>query len=151
MIGCLLFEPEDFNVGYFAKEKTPSKEKKMKTNPPNNYLLKNWSSEWKNYFEKKTSWGFFKPLWLRYAGRDIVNQAGKVTPKILIQATGEINKTAQERIDLVIKSGGAEIEWAAPKIIRGAIEEVYKTPFRMLKKLCKISISKKKKKKEQFK
>ena len=61
LMGYLLFEPEDFNVRYFAKEKTPSKKKKKKTNPPNNYLLKNWSSEWKNYFEKKTSWGVFKP------------------------------------------------------------------------------------------
>ena len=32
----------------------------------------------------------------------------------------------------MVRSGGAEIEYVAPKIIKGAIEEVYKTPFRLL-------------------
>ena len=59
----------------------------------------------------------------------MVNQAGKVAPKLTSQATGEINKIAQQRIDQVVRSGGAEIERVAPKIIRGAIEEVYKTPY----------------------
>ena len=67
-----------------------------------------------------------------YAGRDVVNQVGKVAPEIVNQATGEISKIAQERIDQAIRSGGAEIERVAPKIIKGAIEEVYKTPFRLL-------------------
>ena len=40
------------------------------------------------------------------------------------QATGEINKIAQEKIDQIIRSGGAEIERVAPKIIRRAIKEV---------------------------
>ena len=51
---------------------------------------------------------------------------------MISQATSEINKIAQQRIDQVVRSGGAEIEQVAPKIIRGAIEEVYKTPFRLL-------------------
>ena len=72
-----------------------------------------------------------------YAGRDIVNQAGKVASKIICQATGEINKIAQQRIDQVVRSGRAEIERVAPKIIRGAIKEVYKTPFRLLGNLGK--------------
>ena len=46
------------------------------------------------------------------------------------QANGEINKIARQRIDQVIRSGGAEIERVAPKIIKGVIEEVYKTPFK---------------------
>ena len=69
---------------------------------------------------------------LAYAGRDIVNQVGKIAPNIIKQTTGEINKIAQQRIDETIRSGGSEIEQIAPKIIRGAIEEVYKTPFRCL-------------------
>ena len=51
---------------------------------------------------------------------------------MISQATGKINKTAQQRIDQVVWSGGAEIERVAPKIIRGTIEEVYKTSFRLL-------------------
>ena len=70
-----------------------------------------------------------------YAGRDVVNQAGKIAPGIFNKATSDINKIAKERIDQVIKTGGAEVERIAPKIIKGTIEEVYKTPFRLLKNL----------------
>ena len=52
--------------------------------------------------------------------------------QIINQATGEINKIAQQRIDQMVRSGGAEIEYVAPKIIKGVIEEVYKTPSRLL-------------------
>ena len=76
--------------------------------------------------------GFLNRYDFAYAGRDVVNQAGKVAPKLINQATGEINKIAQQRIDQVIRSGGSEIERVAPKIIKSAIEEVYKTPFRLL-------------------
>ena len=81
-----------------------------------------------------------------YAGRDVVNQVGKVAPKMISQATGKINKIAQQRIDQVVRSGGAEIEQVAPKIIRGAIEEVYKTPFRLLGNLGKKQFQKIKRK-----
>ena len=67
-----------------------------------------------------------------YAGRDVAYQVGKIAPKMISQATGEINKIAKQRIDQVVRSRGAEIERVAAKIIRGAIEEVYKTPFRLL-------------------
>ena len=76
--------------------------------------------------------GFLSKYDFAYTGRDVVNQARKVAPKIISQATGEINKIAHKRIDQVVRSGGAEIERVAPKIIRDAIEEVYKTPFRLL-------------------
>ena len=36
-----------------------------------------------------------------------------------------------------MRTGGAEIERIAPKIIKGAIEDVYKTPFRLLGNLGK--------------
>ena len=74
--------------------------------------------------------------------RDTVNQLGKIAPGIINQATGEINKIAQQRTDQAVRSGGAEIERVAPKIIRGAIEEVYKTPFRLLGNLGKRQFQK---------
>ena len=89
---------------------------------------------------------FFNRYDFAYAGIDVVNQAGKVAPKMISQATGEINKIAQKRIDQVVRSGGAEIERVAPKIIRGAIEEVYKTPFRLLGNLGKKQFQKIKRK-----
>ena len=49
-----------------------------------------------------------------------------MVPKMITQATGEINKIAQDRIDQIIRSGGAEIERVAPKIFKGVIKEVYK-------------------------
>ena len=90
--------------------------------------------------------GFLSRYDFAYAGRDVVNQVGKVAPKLINQATGEINKIAQQRIDQVVHSEGAEIERVAPKIIRGVIEEVYKTPFRLLGNLGKKQFQKIKRK-----
>ena len=95
---------------------------------------------------RRQTGGFLNKYDFAYAGRDVVNQAGKVTPKLINEATGEINKIAQQRIDQVTRSGGAETERVAPKIIKGAIEEVYKTPFRLLGNLGKKQFQKIKRK-----
>ena len=42
-----------------------------------------------------------------YAGRDTVNQVGNIAPKIITKATSDINKIAKERIDQIVRSGGA--------------------------------------------
>ena len=89
--------------------------------------------------------GFLNRYDFAYAGRDVVNQVGKIAPKMITQATGEI-KIAQERIDQVVQSSEAEIERVAPKIIKGAIEEVYKTPSRLLGNLGKKQFQKIKRK-----
>ena len=75
--------------------------------------------------------GFLNSYDFAYAGRDTVNQVGKIALGIINKATSDINKIAKERIDQVIRTGGAEVERIALKIIKGAIEEVYKTPFRL--------------------
>ena len=95
---------------------------------------------------RRQTGGFLNKYDFAYAGRDVVNQAGKVAPKLINEATGEINKIAQQRIDQVTRSGGAETERVAPKIIKGAIEEVYKTPFRLLGNLGKKQFQKFKRK-----
>ena len=130
------------------RQKNPSSQKKR---CPDNYFPKDWEKNGRTTSKKrKTSLrqtgGFLNRYDFAYAGRDVVNQAGKVAPKLINQATGEINKIAQQRIDQVIRSGGAEIEWVAPKIIKGAIEEVYKTPFRLLGNLGKKQFQKIKRK-----
>ena len=71
-----------------------------------------------------------------------MNQVGKIAPNIIKNATNNMNKIAKERADQVIKTCGAEIECIAPKIIRGAIEEVYKTPFPLLGNLGKKQFQK---------
>ena len=90
--------------------------------------------------------GFLNRHDFAYGGRDTVNQVGKIAPKIITQATSDINKIAKERIDQIVRSGGAEIERVTPKIIKGAIEEVYKTPFRLLGNLGKKHFQKIKRK-----
>ena len=92
-------------------------------------------------WEKKKSrlqiGGFLNRCNFASVGRDVVNQVGKVAPKMITQATEEISKIAPDRIDEIVRWGGAKIERVAPKIIKGAIEEVYKTPFRLLGDLGK--------------
>ena len=86
---------------------------------------------------RRQTGGFLSRYDVAYAGRDTVNQVGKIAPGIINKATADIDKIAKQRINQVIRDGGAEIERVAPKIIRGAIEEVYKTPFRLLGNLGK--------------
>ena len=109
-----------------------------------NYQLilypKNGAKTGKRTGRKKRQTGSFLSRYdFAYGGRDTVNQVGKIAPGIINKATSDINKIAKDRIDQVIKSDGAEVERIAPKIIRGAIEEVYKTPFRLLGNLGKNS------------
>ena len=83
--------------------------------------------------EKKSrqTGGFLNRYDFAYVGQDTVNQVGKIAPKTITKATSDIDKITKERIDQTVRSGGAEIERVAP-IVKGAIEEVYKTPFRLL-------------------
>ena len=89
--------------------------------------------------------GFLNRYAFAFTGRDVVNQVGKVARKMITQATAEISKIAQDRIDQIVRSSGAETERIAPKIIKGVIEEVYKTPFRLLGDLGKKQFQKIKK------
>ena len=47
--------------------------------------------------------GFLNRYEFAYAGRDVVNQVGKIAPNIINQTTGQINKIAQDRIDQIIR------------------------------------------------
>ena len=147
VLGYLIIEPEDSEVKICDASKKNSWQKKPY---PDNYLPSDWSKNGKNTLKRKSSrlktGGFLNRYDFAYAGRDVVNQVGKVAPKMITQATGEINKIVQERIDQVVRSRGAEIERIAPKIIKDLIEEVYKTPFRLLGDLGKKQFQKIKRK-----
>ena len=60
-----------------------------------------------------------------------------IARELIKNARSEINNMAQQRINQVISQGGKEIERALPKILREAIEDVYQTPFRLLRKFGK--------------
>ena len=111
-------------------------------------LPKNWDKTWKTYWQKKRSQtgGFLNRYNFAYAGRDTVNQVRKIAPEIIKQATGQIDRIAQDGINQVIKSGGAEVVRILPKLIPGATEDVYKTPFRLLRNLGKTQFQKLKRK-----
>ena len=95
--------------------------------------------------QQRRTGGFLSRYDFAYAGRYTVNQVGKIAPAIIKQATGQIDKNAQDRINQVIRSGGAEVERLLPKIICRAIEDVYKTLFRLLGNLGKQQFQKIKK------
>ena len=47
-------------------------------------------------------------------------------------ATNDINNIATGMINQIILQAGKEVERVLPKILRGAIEDVCQTPFRLL-------------------
>ena len=53
---------------------------------------------------------------------------------------------AKQRIDQIIPQGGNKIERVLPKILRRAIEDVYETPFRLLRNFGKQQLNKLKRK-----
>ena len=76
----------------------------------------------------------------------MVNQAAKVAPGVVEAATNDINAIATDSISQVISQGGKEMERVLPKILRGAIEDVYQTPFRLLGNFGKQQFNKIKRK-----
>ena len=92
----------------------------------------------KRHQKRKTQrGGFLNRYDFAYAGRDTVNQVRNIARELIRNASSEINNIAQQRINQVISQGGKEIERVLPKIVREAIEDVYQTSFRLLRKLGK--------------
>ena len=85
-----------------------------------------------------------------YAGRGTVNLAMKgldrLAPKLIKQTSGEVDRLVKSRISQIINEGSGQIEKIAPRIIRGAIEDVYKTPFRLLGNFGKQKLAQAKRK-----
>ena len=86
--------------------------------------------------------GFLSRYDFAFSVRDTVNQAAKVAQGVIKAATNDIDRTAKERINQVISQGRKEIERVLPKILRGAIEDVYQTPFRLLRNFGKQQFNK---------
>ena len=60
--------------------------------------------------------------------------------------TNNINEIAKDRINQIISQGDKELERVLPKILRGAIEDAYQTPFRLLGNFGKQQFNKIRKK-----
>ena len=65
---------------------------------------------------------------------------------VIKNASNEINNIAKQRINQIITEGGKEVECVLLKILRGTIESVYQTPFRMLRNFEKQQLNKLKRK-----
>ena len=94
-------------------------------------------------YQKRTQYSRFLNRYdFAYAGRYTINQVGKIAPGLIKNASSEINNIAQQRINQIITEGGNEIERVLPNILRGAIEDVYQTPFRLLGKFGRQQLQK---------
>ena len=67
---------------------------------------------------------------------------GEIAPGIIKNASKEINDMAQQRINRIISQGGKEVESVLHKTLRGGIEDVYQTPFRLLGNFGKQQLNK---------
>ena len=80
--------------------------------------------------------GFLNRYDFAYTGRGVVNQAfknlDKTAPTLIQNLKGELNDVLQQRIHQVITEGGAQLKEVGPQLLKGAIEDAYKTPFRLL-------------------
>ena len=90
--------------------------------------------------------GFLNRYGFTYVLRDTANQGEKVAPRVIKNASNEINNIAKDRINQIITQGGKEVELVLPKILRGATEDVYQTPFKMLRNFGKQQLNKLKRK-----
>ena len=100
---------------------------------------------------RKQKGGWLSRYDFAYAGRDSVNQAAyhvnKIAPKlidksfdrlrnlapqVISRSSRELDAIAARRINQLTRTTANEVQRIAPGIIKGAIEEVYKTPFRLL-------------------
>ena len=85
----------------------------------------------------------FEQINFAYARQDTVNLAMKGLDTL---APKEIDIIAEATTRQVINDSGQQIQKIAPQIIQGAIEDIYKTPFRLLRQLGKYKFSQLKKK-----
>ena len=78
----------------------------------------------KKYRKRTQTAGFLNRHDFIYAGRDTVNQVGKIAPRIIKNTTKEIKDLVQQSVSQIISQGGKEVERVLPKILRGATEDV---------------------------
>ena len=96
---------------------------------------------------KRQRRGFLNRYDFAYAGRNIVNQVTKIASGLIKNASSEISNIAQQQINQIIRQAGQEIGRVLPKILHGAIEDVYQRLFRGLENFRKQQLQNIKRKK----
>ena len=95
--------------------------------------------------KRRQKGGFLNRYDFAYAGRDVVNQAfknlDKTAPALIQNLKGELNDVLQQRIHQVITEGAAQLKEVRPQLLKEAIEDAYKTPFRLLGNFGKLKLA----------
>ena len=118
------------------------REKRRKQKHKQHQITKTKTKRRKSKKNKQKNKQKVKDYFSAYAGRDTVNQAAYHAPKHIKKATDELHSITKQRIDQFISQGGKEVERILPKIICGAIEDIYQTPFRLLRNFGKEHFTK---------
>ena len=92
--------------------------------------------------EKDNLGGFLSRYDLAYLGRDTVNQAAKVSPRIIKAATNNINNITKQRLNQLISQIAKKVDRVLAKVLRGAIKDIYQTSFRLLGNFAKSQFNK---------
>ena len=92
--------------------------------------------------EKENLGGFLSRYDLAYLGRDTVNQAAKVSPRIIKAATNNINNITKQRLNQLISQIAKKVDRVLAKVLRGAIKDIYQTSFRLLGNFGKSQFNK---------
>ena len=96
-------------------------------------------NDYSNYFydnlrhgRKRQRGGFLNRCDFGYAGRDTVNQATKNLDKLAPKLIDQLMTKATTGLDNISAKRAEQIKQIAPGLIKGAVEELYKTPFHLL-------------------
>ena len=82
---------------------------------------------WK-YQRRSQKGGFLNRYDFAYAGRDTVNQVGKIARGLIKNASAEINNIAQQGINQIVRQGGKEAKRAFQKFLEGPLKMCIKHP-----------------------
>ena len=90
---------------------------------------------------KRQKGGFLNRYGFPYAERDTVNQASKnlneTAPGPIKDFSKELNKITEQRVQQLLDQDEQKLKTVGPKHIKGAIEDTYQTPFKLLGKFSK--------------
>ena len=96
-------------------------------NDYNNILYDNF-----RHGRRRQRGGFLNRYDFAYAGRNTINQAAKHLDTLAPKLVYQLMSKATTGLDNITAKRVEQIKQIAPGLIRGAIEELYKTPFRLL-------------------
>ena len=118
------------------KRKQRKKHKKKYAHKGRGYFSVN---DYNNYFHdyfrhgrKRQRGGFLNRYHFVYTGRDTINQATKNSDKLAPKLIDQLMNRATAGLDKIAANRINQLNQIAPGLIKGAVEELYKTPIRLL-------------------